>query len=238
MPPDRQWATFLRIPVFQPALAAPERKQRASDATAVSLVLRVMLAVDACGGAIFLADGVGMGGITQRLDIGGPDLSGKSIWSRAPAGDRIVDDYIRCSSQKAFRQRIGLGKQAPRPEGQRQPGISTIPGGGRGDDVENGDFRHGFGMVERQPVGDATATVVAGNHETVETENVHNLHHVARHRPFGIGGMIGSGHWTAALAVAPEIGGNHAEVRGQGQRYVAPHHMRFGKAMQEQQRRP
>jgi hypothetical protein len=49
--------------------------------------------------------------------------------------------------------------------------------------------------------------------------------------------MVRHGSWTTAAAIAPKIGADHSETFGQEWRDVTPHQMRFGKSVQQYERR-
>jgi hypothetical protein len=67
-------------------------------------------------------------------------------------------------------------------------------------------------MIERKPVGDASASVVPDDGEPVEAEPVHHRHHVTRHRPFGVGLVVGRRERFAASPVPAQVSGHHGEL--------------------------
>ena len=68
--PEPDWAADGSVPVCQSASIPPQHKQRTQDAATGIEVRPVMLAIDARGSTIFLADGVNPRRIAQGVRIG------------------------------------------------------------------------------------------------------------------------------------------------------------------------
>ena len=94
------------------------------------------------------------------------------------------------------------------------------------------------GMVERQPVGDAAAAVVAGEAEAHVAERFHHLDHRIRHGALGVGRVLGVGSRRIRPAVAGQVRDDQAEALRQRRRHAMPHHVGLRIAVQQQQRRP
>ena len=77
---------------------------------------------------------------------------------------------------------------------------------------------------------------VARHAELAEAEVLHEQHLVIGHGSFRIRGVVGVGRWLCAVAVAAQVRGNEGEVARQQWRHPMPHHVRFRKAVQQQQR--
>jgi hypothetical protein len=92
-------------------------------------------------------------------------------------------------------------------------------------------------MVEREPVGDAAATVVAGHREPVEAEPRHRRDHVGRHGALGVGRVVRRRGGAAALAVASEVRAHHRVSGCQSWRDAAPHEVGLREAVQQQEGR-
>ena len=74
--------------------------------------------------------------------------------------------------------------------------------------------------------------------KTPEAHSLHHADHVARHCALRIRRVIRCRGGLAARPIAAKIGADDREVLGKGGRNAVPHQVRFGKAMQEQQRLP
>ena len=92
-------------------------------------------------------------------------------------------------------------------------------------------------MVERHPVRDPSTSVVTRDGEVPEAQLLHDLHQVASHGPLGVGGVVRRRGRTIAPSVAAEIGADDGKRFGQPRRDFAPHEMRLGKAVQQEDRR-
>ncbi len=93
-------------------------------------------------------------------------------------------------------------------------------------------------MVEREPVGDAAAAIVAREREAHMAERRHELHHHGRHGALGVGRVVASRLRNGRPAVAGEVGDHQGEMPGQLGRHLVPHHIGLGVAVQQQERRP
>ena len=56
----------------------------------------------------------------------------------------------------------------------------------RRHDVEDGEADYALGMVQRQPIGHASAPIVAGDGEALKAEHRHHLDHVHCHSSLGV----------------------------------------------------
>ena len=70
-------------------------------------------------------------------------------------------------------------------------------------------------MIQRQPIGDAAAAIMAGNGKARKAQLLHHGHHVRAMRPLGIGRMVRGGGRAAAAPVAAQIGAHHRELAAQ-----------------------
>jgi hypothetical protein len=87
-----------------------------------------VVTVDARGGAVFLADGVDVRSVAERCGIGGADCIVKDMCGAAPLwAQRVTDHGVRGSADQAFGKRLGLTKQRPWPEAEREASVGSVP---------------------------------------------------------------------------------------------------------------
>ncbi len=98
-------------------------------------------------------------------------------------------------------------------------------------------MREHFRMVQSHAVRGAAAAIVAHERELFKTQVLHHFHLVLRHGPLRVGEVISSPGGLAAISVAAQIRHHQEIILRQRRRNLAPEHVRFGNAMQEQQRR-
>ena len=94
------------------------------------------------------------------------------------------------------------------------------------------------GMIEREPVGDAAAAIMAGEAKADMTDGLHHLDHGLGHRALGVGRILGISLRRVRPAVAGQVRDDEAVVLRQRRRHAMPHHIRLRIAVQQQQRRP
>ena len=75
------------------------------------------------------------------------------------------------------------------PDADREPRIDAVPHRPGRHDVERGELLQPAGMIEREPIGDAAAAVVAGESEAHVAELLHHLDHGVRHAALVVGRM-------------------------------------------------
>ena len=92
-------------------------------------------------------------------------------------------------------------------------------------------------MIERQPVTNPSAAIVARQAETGEAERIHNFSHGRRHGALCIGRVIGVGVRYRGPAVAGQVGDHQREMLCEHRRHAMPHHVRLRMAVQQQERR-
>src|ERR1700689_1381252 len=91
-------------------------------------------------------------------------------------------------------------------------------GGGPGkvlaerDAIEQRKPRYRPGMIEREPEGDITPSVMTGQSETAVTERIHDRHHVARDRPLAVRGVIQGRRRPARPAVSAKVRADDREA--------------------------
>ena len=107
----------------------------------------------------------------------------------------------------------------------------------RGHDVQRRQTQHALRVVLGQPVGDASAAVVAAQEEGVEPQVAHGVHQVLRLRPLGVVEVVGAALGLAAVAVAAQVRRDYREVLRQPRRDLVPHGMRLRVTVQQQERR-
>ena len=96
-------------------------------------------------------------------------------------------------------------------------------------------------MIEREPVRDASAAVVADDGEALVAERAHQRDHVGRHRALAVLRVIELGRRRrrrlGRVAIAAQVGNDEREVGGERARDAVPHRVRLRVAVQQQQRR-
>jgi hypothetical protein len=107
----------------------------------------------------------------------------------------------------------------------------------RRDDVEHRESGDPIGMVERQPMGDTSATIVTEDSELFEPELAHHFDLIERHGTLGIILVIDPVGRLAAVAVAAQIGHDHGVVPRQVRGDEAPRDHRLRRTVQQQDRR-
>jgi hypothetical protein len=100
--PDRKRAARIFVPRCQSACRAPERQDRTLDAPTRVEINFIVGAINACRSAILLADRMCVSGISQRVDVGFPDIRRKRVSRAAPMGQGIVDHRIRRRRKKTL----------------------------------------------------------------------------------------------------------------------------------------
>jgi len=91
-------------------------------------------------------------------------------------------------------------------------------------------------VVERHPVAGPGAPIVAGHHEALEAELLHDLDLVLGHPAKGIVAVIRQPARLATVAVAAQVGDDDGEVLGQPRVDESPVDVRQRVAVQQQQR--
>jgi hypothetical protein len=151
--------------------------------------------------------------------------------------DVQVEERLRVSGDEPFGQGCGLREERPVPVPPRERGVGAPPHFAGRDDVEHGEPFDRVRVVERHPVGDAAAAVVAGDGEPVESDRGHRLDLVEGHRALAVGRVVGRRRRAERVAVAREVGGHHGVAFGEQGRDRMPHQLGLGIAVQEQDRR-
>jgi hypothetical protein len=90
-------------------------------------------------------------------------------------------------------------------------------------------------MIERKPIRDASAAIVAGEREMHVAKLFHRLDHGLGHRALGVGRVVLVAVGHVRPAIARQVGDDEGELVGELRRDAVPHHMGFGKAVQQQQ---
>ena len=108
----------------------------------------------------------------------------------------------------------------------------------RRHDVEHAGVRHRVGVIERHPVRDASAAIVADDGELVEAEVLHHLDLIEGHRALRVVGVVLAVRRLAAVAVSAEIGHDHGVLGGELRRHESPRDVGLRRAVQQQDRRP
>jgi hypothetical protein len=87
-------------------------------------------------------------------------------------------------------------------------------------------------------VGHAPAAIVPRHGEAGETQRLHDLDLILRHRPLRVGCVLGVAYRFSGVTVTAQVGTNDGEMRCEARCNAVPHRVGLRIAMQEQQRRP
>ena len=107
----------------------------------------------------------------------------------------------------------------------------------RADDVEQHQAIDQLRQIERHPVGDAGAAVMAHDRKAGKPEMPHQRDHVPGHAAFRIRPVVLGGRRTGTAAVAAQIGCNDGVGARQMRRHAMPHGVRLRIAVQQQKPR-
>jgi hypothetical protein len=115
---------------------------------------------------------------------------------------------VRIGFDHPLRERVRLRQEEPVPVAEAERHLGSTEMFASRNNVEHGKRLHMVGMVERHPVGDTRATVVAGDRERVEAEPGHRGDQIRRQRALGVRRVI-VGHGRAERVPVPrQIGGD------------------------------
>jgi hypothetical protein len=92
-------------------------------------------------------------------------------------------------------------------------------------------------MIQRHPIGNAPAAIMAGDGELVEAELSHHTDHIFRHDSLRIRQVIRSRRGATALSVAAQVSADYGEILREDRSDIPPHEMCFRKAVKEQKGR-
>ncbi len=124
------------------------------------------------------------------------------------------------------------------PGARGEPRVEAVPHVPGGDDVEHGELLEPAGMVERKPITDPPAAIMAGETKADEAERLHRFDHDGGHGALAIGRVLGVRFRHRGPAVAGQVGDHEGEMRRQLRRHAMPHHVALRMAVQQKQRRP
>ena len=108
----------------------------------------------------------------------------------------------------------------------------------RREDVEQRRAGDGVRLVEAQAVRHPGASVVPDHRVPPVPEFGHEGVLVGGHGAEGVARVVLPGRRPRGVAVAPEVRGDDGVGLGQGGGHAVPHHVRLGKAVQQEDRRP
>jgi hypothetical protein len=134
--------------------------------------------------------------VVEQVPVGVHDFGwiATRLDAQAHAGtDEEVKECLRVAADQALGQRRRLGEKRPVPVAQREGRVGSRPDLPGRDDVEHREPRRPVGIIERHPVGNATAAVVTRDGKAVEAERGHRLDLVKRHRPLAVRRVVRRG---------------------------------------------
>jgi hypothetical protein len=101
-----------------------------------------------------------------------------------------------------------------------------------------GELLEPAGMVEREPIADPAAAIVAGETEADKAERRHRFDHDGGHGALAIGRVVGVRFRHRGPAIAGQVGDHEGEMRGNLRSHAMPHHVALRMAVQQKQRPP
>ena len=199
---------------------------------------RVVREVDRRGRAIVLAGRVDRRRVAEAAQV---LVDRARIEERraagAPAADLGAQVGVRIGADHPLGHRLGLDQEEPVVVRGRERAVGLLVHGERRRDVEHRDAFDRLGMVEREPVRDAPAAVVADEREARVAERAHDRDHVGRHRALRVGRVQGIGRGLRRVAVAAQVGADDGAPARERGRDLVPHRVRLRIAVQQQERR-
>ena len=168
----------------EPSLA-PQHEERAGQLV-VEIGL-VVLEVDRSTGAVVLAGGMDACSVAEAALVLRERLRREElITAAAPRTQVPAEEEARVASDQPLGQVEGLAQEEPVVGRERKLLVRASEDRVGGHDVEGREPRHTFGVVERQPMRDAAASVVSDEGEPIEPELRHHRDLVTGHRPLRI----------------------------------------------------
>ena len=223
---DARPAGAVRLP------GAPQRQDGAGNAPAGGGVRRVVGGVERRR-AVVLAHRMQGRGVAEATQILGEDGFGYRAGNGKPAVEQPAEVEFGLRAHQPLRQRRRLEHQQPVEIGFGHARVHARENVAGGRDVEKGEAGDAVRAVVGEAVGDPRAAVVAHDVEAVEPERRHRPALVLRHRPLGVGRVVGGGGRLAAVAVSAQVGGGDREPLRQPRRDMAPHEARLRVSVQE-----
>src|SRR4051812_30929800 len=148
-------------PVHHGALA-PQGERRAGELATGGAVLAVMDEVDGGGGAVILAHRVDRRGVAEAAEIFAQRLLAEGGAAGAPGADLALQVEVRVLPDHMLRKTVGLDQEVPVIVARRDFLVGGLEQGQSRHDVEHGKGGDPRRVVQRQPVADPAAAVVAG----------------------------------------------------------------------------
>jgi hypothetical protein len=138
----------------------------------------------------------------------------------------------------ALRQGGGLGEEGPMVCAESKIGRPGRPEIARWHDLDDTQPPNAVGVIEREPVADARAPIVAQDMGPLKPQDIQEPDDVTRHFAFGIGAVIGVIRGNVALAIPAQVRHDHIEMLGEGGRHLFPCHVVLRITMKQDQRLP
>ena len=132
-------------------------------------------------------------------------------------------ECIRITFDQALGQWVRLGQEEPVEVGARESHVGLLVHRECRRDVEQRELRHGAGVIEREPVRDARAAVVAAHRIALVAERAHQRGEVGGHRTLAVVGVQRLAARLVGVAVAAQVGQHQPEVWGQLPRHPLNH---------------
>jgi hypothetical protein len=199
-----------------------------------------VLDIDRRTGPVVLAHRLDGAGIVEHAPVGGEHRRRVAVrvLPQAELASHVeVEEGVGVAGDQPLGQRGRERQERPVPVAARDAGGRPCPDVPSGDDVEHGQPLHALGVIERHPVRDTAAAVVAGHREGRKAEPLHHLHLIERHRALAVRGVVGCGCGPEGGAVAGQVGRDDGVVLGEQRGGRVPHERRLRVAVQQQQRR-
>ena len=133
-----------------------------------------------------------------------------------------------------FGDGIGLRKKRP-VSCRRRPRPDVAPHLDRWKNIEQRQLFDAAGMVERKPIAQSSAAIMADDAETHVAQLLHHVYDVFAHSAFAIGLAVRAAR-RRRPAVAAQIHRHHMKALGELARHARPHEMGLRKPVQQKQR--
>jgi hypothetical protein len=149
------------------------------------LVRAIVLDIDRCRGTVLFADSMD----PRRIAVSGNVLF-ENLLAERPLPEWVMKNSLGSAEQVALWQRLLLREQNPRPVGLGESRIRPAPGFQDRNHVEHSKAFHTLGMIQGQPVRDASSAVMADQREGRKSKPSHHPNQFLRHRPLRIRKMV------------------------------------------------
>jgi len=229
--PDRE---HVGVMAADEAVLAPQREQRGGHLLTARGGRVVIGQVDGGGGTIILAGAVDRCRVAEAPQVLVHGLRVERLAAAAQGAQPAVDPAVGIGAEHLLGERLRLGEEEPVPVGEAEFPAGVLEGVPGRDDVQYRELGDRIRVVERHPVTDPAAAVVARHGELLKAQIAHHQHLVPGHRALAVGLVAGAAGGLATVAVAAQVGQDHGMVFGEYWGHVMPHDVGLRVAVQQQ----